>query len=72
MTKSIELDARRRTSLGRIGHKEHTRYIADEKPDGTIVLTPAVMVPLTAEALKDAYEKSLREAAEGKLVPYRP
>jgi hypothetical protein len=37
----IELDARRGTSFGRLGRKEHTRYLVDEKEDGTMVLIPA-------------------------------
>ncbi len=40
----IELDARRRMSLGRIGRVEHTRYLASEQPDGTVSLTPAVVM----------------------------
>lgn len=40
----LELDERRRGSLGRIGRKEHRRYLVTEEPDGTIVLTPAVVL----------------------------
>ena len=40
----IEVDARRRMSLGRIGRVEHTRYLASEQPDGTVILTPAVVM----------------------------
>lgn len=40
----VELDARRRLSLGRIGRPEHTRYLVDEEPDGTLVFTPAVVM----------------------------
>lgn len=40
----VELDGRRRASLGRIGRAEHTRYRAHEEPDGTIVLEPAVVL----------------------------
>jgi hypothetical protein len=40
----VELDGRRRASLGRIGRAEHTRYLAHEEPDGSIVLTPAVVM----------------------------
>jgi hypothetical protein len=40
----LELDDRRRASFGRIGHREHRRYIVTEEPDGTIVLTPAVVM----------------------------
>lgn len=38
----IELDERRRASLGKLGH--HQRYLAHEEPDGTLVLTPAVVM----------------------------
>jgi hypothetical protein len=41
----IELDERRRTSLGRVGRKEHTRYLVEEQADGTLIWRPAVVVP---------------------------
>jgi hypothetical protein len=41
----IELDDRRRASLGRVGRAEHRRYLAHEEPDGTVVLVPAVVMP---------------------------
>lgn len=40
----VELDERRRVSLGRIGRQEHTRYLVTEEPDGTLVFTPAVVL----------------------------
>jgi hypothetical protein len=40
----LELDERRRASLGRIGRPEHRRYLVTEEPDGTIVLRPAVVM----------------------------
>lgn len=40
----VELDDRRRVSLGRIGRPEHTRYLVEEEPDGTLVFTPAVVM----------------------------
>jgi hypothetical protein len=40
----IELDSRRRTSLGRLGHKDHNRYLVNEQEDGTLILTPAVVM----------------------------
>lgn len=40
----VELDERRRVSLGKIGRPEHRRYLAHEEPDGTIVFTPAVVI----------------------------
>jgi hypothetical protein len=41
----IELDDRRRASLGRIGRPEHRRYLAHEESDGTLILVPAVVMP---------------------------
>jgi hypothetical protein len=38
----IELDDRRRVSLGKLGH--HARYLASEQEDGTIILEPAVVL----------------------------
>ncbi|MGH3504799.1 MAG: hypothetical protein ACRDQA_28475 [Nocardioidaceae bacterium] len=38
----IELDDRRRVSLGKLGR--HQRYLAHEEPDGTLVLTPAAIM----------------------------
>jgi hypothetical protein len=40
----IELDQRRRASLGKIGHEGHRRYLASVAPDGTITLRPAVVM----------------------------
>ena len=40
----IELDHRRRASFGKLGRPEHRRYLASEDPDGTITLTPAVVI----------------------------
>jgi len=40
----IELDDRRRASFGKLGRPEHRRYLATQHPDGTIVLTPAVVI----------------------------
>ena len=40
----LELDERRRASFGRIGNPDHRRYLVSVDPDGTITLTPAVVV----------------------------
>lgn len=40
----VELDQRRRLSLGKIGHAGHNRYLASVEPDGTIILRPAVVM----------------------------
>ena len=37
-------DERRRTSFARVGRKDHSRYLVEELPDGTIVLKPAVTI----------------------------
>lgn len=50
----IEVDGRRRISLGKLGH--HDRYLATEQPDGTIIFEPAVV-------LTEAEEAYLRNAA---------
>jgi len=43
----VEVDQRRRVSLGRIGHAGHTRYLATVEPDGSIILRPAVVMTET-------------------------
>jgi len=40
----VELDQRRRASLGKIGHAGHNRCLATVEPDGTIILKPAVVM----------------------------
>jgi hypothetical protein len=40
----IELDARRRANLARIARAEDERYFVSVEADGTIVLTPAVVM----------------------------
>lgn len=59
----IELDARRRTSFGRLGHREHTRYIVEDKQDGTMILTPALVLPATLSPDRIASIKLGIEAA---------
>lgn len=50
----LEVDGRRRVTLGRLGRREHLRYLATEDPDGTIVLRPAVvMTELEAKMMAD-------------------
>jgi hypothetical protein len=41
----VELDSRRRVSLGKLA--AHDRYLVRVESDGTIVLTPAQVVPLS-------------------------
>ena len=51
MSQLVELDSRRRVSLGRLGRPEHRRYFVTEEPDGTLVLTPAVVMTAHEAAL---------------------
>jgi hypothetical protein len=52
----IELDDRRRVSLGRLA--SHDRYLATVEPDGTIVLHPAVVMTAAQAKLDDRPELS--------------
>jgi hypothetical protein len=47
----VELDQRRRASLGKVGHADHKRYLATVEPDGTITLKPAVVMTEAEAAL---------------------
>lgn len=42
----LELDTRRRVSLGGLAAPEHTQYLGHREPDGTIILIPATVIPL--------------------------
>ncbi|WP_420622487.1 hypothetical protein [Candidatus Poriferisodalis sp.] len=44
MSQLVELDARRRVALGRLGNPEHNLYLVDEEADGTLIFTPAVVM----------------------------
>jgi hypothetical protein len=57
----LEVDARRRLSLGVLA--EHDRYLATVEDDGTIVLTPAVVLSV-AEARLHAARETEREIDE--------
>jgi hypothetical protein len=46
----LTLDGRRRVNLGKIARPEDTRYLAHVEADGTIVLTPAVVVSLVVRS----------------------
>ncbi len=51
MAELVELDSRRRAALGRIGNPDHTRYLVEEEPDGSLLFTPAVVMTAHEEAL---------------------
>jgi hypothetical protein len=71
----LELDERRRASFGKLGKPEHRRYLAAEQPDGTIILTPAVVMTeleatfLANRELVERLEESRRHPE--RLVPRR-
>jgi hypothetical protein len=67
----IEVDERRRISLGKIGH--HSRYVVHEESDGTIVMEPAVVLT-QAEAKLMAMPELLARIESGDEHPeqYRP
>lgn len=71
----LDLDERRRASLGRIGRPEHRRYMVSEEPDGTIILRPAVVITelearlLSNPDLVERIERSRKNPA--RLVPRR-
>lgn len=54
----LEVDVRRRISLGPLA--KHDRYLAEVEEDGTIVLTPAVVISLAEARLHGATETSAR------------
>lgn len=72
----LEVDDRRRVTLGKLGKPEHRRYLAAEEPDGTIILSPAVVMSalearfLANTELVERIEESRRHPE--RLVPRRP
>lgn len=46
----LTLDNRRRINLHKIARAEDTRYLAHIEADGTIVLIPAVVIPLVVRS----------------------
>jgi hypothetical protein len=54
----LELDSRRRISLGSLA--THDRYLVEVEEDGTIVLTPAVVMSAAEARLHAATETSER------------
>lgn len=63
----LTVDDRGRTSLARVRTQHYDRYLVQEFPDGTLVLTPAVTISaLELAALKDpAVKKAIAEAKSG-------
>ena len=72
----LELDERRRAALGKIGKPEHRRYLVTEEPDGTLILTPAVVMSELEAAFLASSDVQSRIAAyredPSRLVRRRP
>ncbi len=70
----VELDARRRLSLGKAGKREHTRYLVEENDEGEIRLIPVVSVPARElfvwnnPELLASLRRGLEDAAAGRVV----
>lgn len=75
MATIVEVDKRRRTSLSKLGRKEHTRYLAETYDDGTIILSPAVVMTereaavLANPALIERLRAGVAEAKAGQTRP---
>ena len=67
MRGEVVVDERGRTSLARVRSHDYDRYIVEEFPDGTLVLTPAVTISaLELAALRDpAVMAAVTEAKTG-------
>jgi hypothetical protein len=63
-TTEVVVDERGRTSLARVRSHAYDRYIAEELPDGTLILTPAITVSaLELAALRDEKVRAAVAAA---------
>lgn len=61
----VDVDERGRTSLARVRSHNYARYLAEEFPDGTLVLTPAVTISaVELAALRDPVVRSAVAAAK--------
>jgi hypothetical protein len=66
----IELDSRRRTNFGRVGHPEHSRYLVTEYPNGDVLLRPAVIIG--EEEARFLSDPDLVAKLETRRTPGRP
>lgn len=69
----LVVDDRGRTSLARVRSRDHERYLVEEFPDGTLVLTPAVTIStVELAALRDpAVKAAVAEAKAGDRAALR-
>ena len=69
-TTEITLDTRRRTSLAKVGHKEHRQYLVQEQPDGTLTLIPAITIShVELSALADPATRAAMDRARTTKQP---
>lgn len=70
--RELVVDERRRTSLAKIGRPSDRRYLVEEYDDGTIVLTPAVLLPaVEVAALRSPAARKALEKTLGRRPPLR-
>jgi hypothetical protein len=50
MSAELRVDARGRANLASVRTQRHDRYLVDEYPNGTLVLTPAVLLSVAEVA----------------------
>ena len=63
----VDVDPRRRISLGKAGKASHRRYRVEEDDMGVLTLTPVVSVPVTMIA--DRLRRAVELADAGELRP---
>lgn len=63
----VDVDPRRRISLGKAGKPGHRRYRVEEDEMGVLTLTPVISVPVTMIA--DRLRKAVALADAGELRP---
>jgi hypothetical protein len=73
MTSDLVVDERGRTSLARVRTHNYDRYLVEEFPDGTLVLTPAVTIStVELAALRDPVVRAaVAEAKTGDRATLR-
>lgn len=64
----VELDERRRVYLSKVGRSTDRRYLVRSEPDGTMIFTPATVVPTRILQLQ-AYPEVLAAIRYGQEHP---
>lgn len=71
----VEVDQRRRVSLGKLVEEGHSRYLATVESDGSIVLRPAVVMTETEAALlqnRDLVDRIIAQRSDTAAYVRRP